>query len=220
MIDFENVISITIPEGDVAVIARGDEILWKKRKYKRELAYLENTERQWIDTGYIPNATSSVEMIASGLSANSFTVATGTWFFGARAGYLNRAFGSYYDPSNSTLYYAFGNQMKNSVIKTLYNGEQKFYANSVGMYVNDVITVTATPNTFTSPVPLSLFGLNNNGSVISSTKYKMHYFKIWDNGVLVRDFIPVLDWNDRPCMYDKVTDTLFYNQGTGEFSYS
>lgn len=39
------------------------------------------------------------------------------------------------------------------------------------------------------------------------------------NGVLVRDFIPVLDWNDTPCLYDKVSGQLFYNAGTGEFLY-
>ena len=28
---------------------------------------------------------------------------------------------------------------------------------------------------------------------------------------------PVLDKNGIPCMYDKVTDQFFYNQGTGQF---
>jgi hypothetical protein len=36
---------------------------------------------------------------------------------------------------------------------------------------------------------------------------------------LVADFIPVLDLNDTPCMYDKVSGELFYNKGTGEFLY-
>jgi hypothetical protein len=48
----------------------------------------------------------------------------------------------------------------------------------------------------------------------------MYSFKIWDNGVLVRDFIPVLDFDNRPCMYDKVNDELYYNQGAEEFSYA
>ncbi len=29
--------------------------------------------------------------------------------------------------------------------------------------------------------------------------------------------IPVLDWSGVPCMYDRVTEQLFYNQGTGSF---
>lgn len=47
--------------------------------------------------------------------------------------------------------------------------------------------------------------------------YKLFYFKIWDQNVLVRDFIPVLDYNGIACMYDKVTETFFYNAGTGDF---
>ena len=61
-----------------------------------------------------------------------------------------------------------------------------------------------------------LFGINNNG--LSNPAYmKLYYCKIYDNGTLVRDFIPVLDWNMTPCMYDRVTEQLFYNQGTGDF---
>lgn len=46
---------------------------------------------------------------------------------------------------------------------------------------------------------------------------KIYYFKIYDNDVLVRDFIPVLDHNGSPCMYDKVSKQFFYNSGTGDF---
>ena len=46
---------------------------------------------------------------------------------------------------------------------------------------------------------------------------RIYSLKMWDNGVLVRDFIPVLDNNGTPCMYDKVEDKFFYNAGTGNF---
>ena len=217
MIDFLNTRSIVIPEGEVTVIERGTEILWKKKKYKKELSFLGSTGTQWINVGYIPNTKTSIEAVVSGITKDSFSIASGTWFFGARAGYLNRAFGSYYNPGNNNLYYAFGTQMQSGIVKTLYNDNKKFYADGTGMYIDDVKVVTMNLNTFTTPVPLSLFGLNNNGSTISLTSFKLHYFKIWEDHVLVRDYIPVLDWNNQPCLYDKVTDELFYNQGTGEF---
>ena len=43
--------------------------------------------------------------------------------------------------------------------------------------------------------------------------------KIYDNNTLVRNYIPVLDKNKRPCLFDKVSKTCFYNQGSGEFLY-
>ena len=218
MIDFSNAKSIVIPEGEVFMITRGDEILWRKQKYKKELLYIESTGTQYIDTNYIPNANTEVELVASGITEKSFSAsASGTWFFGARAGYLNRAYGSYYNPTNKTFYYAFANIMQSAKYEALYRGIKTIHAKSTGLYIDGEKVVSLSASNFTAPVSLSLFGLNNNGSVISLTSYKIHSCRIWDNGTLVRDFIPVLDWDDKPCMYDKVSETLFYNQGTGEF---
>ena len=47
----------------------------------------------------------------------------------------------------------------------------------------------------------------------------MYYFKIYDNNELVRNFIPGLDPNGTPCLYDTVLKIPFYNSGTGEFLY-
>ena len=47
---------------------------------------------------------------------------------------------------------------------------------------------------------------------------KNYYVKIWDsNNTLVRDFIPVLDEDGVPCMYDRVEKKYYYNAGTGQF---
>lgn len=48
---------------------------------------------------------------------------------------------------------------------------------------------------------------------------QVKYCKMWTiDGELVRHFVPVLDNNDIPCMYDLVSKTLFYNAGTGSFT--
>ena len=43
--------------------------------------------------------------------------------------------------------------------------------------------------------------------------------QIYDNDVLIRDFIPCLDDNSTPCLYDTVTNQAFYNQSSENFSY-
>ena len=40
--------------------------------------------------------------------------------------------------------------------------------------------------------------------------------KVWDDRGLVRDFIPVLDSNNKPALYDKVEEKFYYNKGNGE----
>jgi hypothetical protein len=134
---------------------------------------------------------------------------------------LKNAFGFYYNPTDKKMFYAFGNGMQSSSYPStsLYGAVKKIYADVSGLYVDGTKAVSANAGDFVAPVPLALFGLNNNGSVISHTKYNLHYCKLWDNGNLVRDFIPILDWDDNPCMYDKVSGELFYNKGTGDFSY-
>lgn len=55
-------------------------------------------------------------------------------------------------------------------------------------------------------------------SACSNKSYmKLYSAKIYDNDVLVRDFIPVLDEDGVPCMYDLVEGKVYYNAGTGQF---
>ena len=54
----------------------------------------------------------------------------------------------------------------------------------------------------------------------SNSKTKMYKFVMKDSNTLVRNYIPALDAYGTPCMFDTVTRTPFYNQGTGEFLYN
>ena len=45
-----------------------------------------------------------------------------------------------------------------------------------------------------------------------------YYSQIYTGEVLKRDLIPCKDKQGVVCMYDKVTETFFYNQGTGSFT--
>lgn len=221
MIDFRVVRNIIIPEGIVASITCDAKLLWKKTAFPSEyqiVDYLESTGTQYIDTGYIPNNATKVELVISGVSKDSFAMSTGTWFIGARQGYLQRAFGFYYDPSKSKFYFAFGNAMPSASYTTLYNTQKQLTVSGAGMFADGVKVVGATASSFTAPVPLVLFALNNNGSVISHTRYKMHSCKIWEGEVLKKDFIPCYRKSDgKPGMYDIITQEFFTNAGTGEF---
>lgn len=70
---------------------------------------------------------------------------------------------------------------------------------------------------------LYLFGVNERGKVKFSndsfSNIRIYYCKIWIGDVMVRDFIPVLDNNGVPCMYDKVTKSYFYDNSINKFIY-
>ena len=76
---------------------------------------------------------------------------------------------------------------------------------------NNLLNLTDSPGNGTY---LHLYTLSRS---LSPSKIKIYYFQIYDNSVLVRDFIPVLDKDGVPCMYDKVEHKFYYNSGTGDF---
>lgn len=63
--------------------------------------------------------------------------------------------------------------------------------------------------------PLYIFGLNNVGTA-ATTGMRLYSLQIWDNGVLVRDYIPVRK-GTVGYLYDRVSGKLFGNAGTGDF---
>ena len=72
---------------------------------------------------------------------------------------------------------------------------------------------------FISNSNIYLFGICRNKSLVRLDDVRIYRCKMYIDDLLVRDFIPCLDNNNRPCMYDTVSKKAYYNQGTGEFLY-
>lgn len=226
MIDFSSFKNVTIPEGEVALISRGSEILWQKVKYKRELEYLESTGTQYIDTGIrgtldtaytialqATKSSASITSVVFGSrsSASSNNIST---LFGAEIGDVwVQDFGNY----SATRLQANTNSLMNKV--EVHNSKNLRYVKDLetGEYTE---SKSVWSSSFTTPNNL-LLGAKSDGFVAAMTNFCGRYYscQITENDVLVRDFIPVLDVEDRPCMYDKVSGELFYNKGTGVFKY-
>lgn len=56
--DFSKAKSIVIPEGEVAKISIGNQVLWQKqtKPYKTELTYIQSNGTQYIDTKVADNS--------------------------------------------------------------------------------------------------------------------------------------------------------------------
>ncbi len=208
MIDFSNVQNVFIPEGEVAIIARGEEILWEKSKkpYSVELQYIESNGVQYIDTGVTLTTTTDFEF-------------TGSITEGTKTGWIAGA------PTWVGIH-----KKAETVAITQTSGGQTYLpvgiheVFTIGLfgnkaYFNGVETNTLQRKNATST--LFLFAYHHtNGTGTINTAIRMRSFRIWDGGNIIRDFIPVLDRECVPCMYDKVGGELFYNQGTEEFLYT
>lgn len=184
--------------------------LKKKRPYYCEVEYLESTGTQRIDTGYnINTSTDEVTVYFQLITTEKYSWLMGEHDNGARFG-----IGSGDGTNLRNIAYGVSTYKVNDT--EVYNSQHYFNANSNGVYVNGTL-VHAFEN-FNSTSTIYLFNLNISGGG-SGASGRIWRYTHKRNGVLIRDFIPVLDWDMTPCMYDKVSGQLFYNQGTGTFTY-
>lgn len=84
------------------------------------------------------------------------------------------------------------------------------------------VTIRNEPNTGKTPVPLYLFTCNSpDGVAAGSDMYnavmKLYSCKIYDNGTLVRNMVPVRHRNGLVGLYDIVNQTFYGNSGPGTF---
>ena len=216
MIDFANLKYLEIPEGEVVKISRGSELLWEKvaKKYQTELAYIESTGTQWIDTGIIPTSTTIVEVKMAYTSSPAGTHAEQINGVSANG---RCAWGYARSISNQNFYVGIKEKNINTGVP-IDALAHTFIINQNGSWSIDDNVGSQNCGSTIATKSIWLFGRNIiTGAFDSPCSEKIFYCKIWNGDALVRDYIPVLDMNDVACLYDKVTEQLFYNSGTGQF---
>lgn len=205
--------------GDKAICKAylGDKLVFNKKLYCCELEYLESIGTQWIDTGLLGNLDTKAEIALSistqavnntgifgyrGKSANSNLLAVGNGITDLAADFNNSSYALY----RSSLKYELDKKY------ICYTSKEKRFIKDE----NDI--VLAENNTLCNDnISTSNLLLFAETGINYRHIGKIFYAKIWNGNTLIRDYIAVLDWNMKACMYDKVSDELFYNQGTGEF---
>lgn len=90
---------------------------------------------------------------------------------------------------------------------------------SISLYSGNTLVSSLTSSGGVPTKSLYLFA-RNYSSVDSYVTGRLYYCKIWDNGTLVQDMRPYVDGDGVACLKDVVTDTLFYNKGTGTLTYT
>lgn len=174
-----------------------------------ELAYLESTGTQYIDTKIIPTINSKIML--KGVQG-----ATDCALFGVSDVFYC------FDNSSRTYYSLAG---KNDSFSYRIGGKEieLIMSKEDGVIINGTTyaDLSSVSTTIVASYSVVLFGrrANSSGSVAKLGQNRLYYCKVWDGDTLVRDFIPVLDMDDVPCMFDKVSGEFFYNQGTGAFQY-
>ena len=61
--------------------------------------------------------------------------------------------------------------------------------------------------------------VRNSPAVDGYAHMKLYSCAMYDGGRKIRDFKPCLDADGVPCLYDLISKTAFYNQGSGSFAW-
>ena len=174
--------------------------------YKR-LEYIQSSGTQYINTGFKPNQNTKIELDVLSAEGTSSNI---PYIFGTQ------------DSSNNyfvaTWVLGYGNGMVTTGIN-LYDG--KFHVVKVengALYKDGSIIAQRTISSFSIGVPIFLFAVNSSRQSMGYGACKLRSCKIYNNGILVRDFIPCKNSSGVIGLWDDVNSAFYQNAGTGTFT--
>ena len=180
------------------------------------LEYIESTGTQYIDTGCRPTALTRVVIDMHSTSSP----AVGTLIFGSIGP----------GGAQATLTYNVYMMVSPTAIRTDYFGNMVFGAitnNLQRMVIDKDKNVTKVQGfEFVSPEVesemacpgnLFIFALNHDGTPMLYCSYKLYSFAMYDDGVLLRSYVPCQRADGAVGLYDEVSGQFFGNAGTGAF---
>lgn len=191
----------------------GEDVFTLPPEYQL-VSYIESTGTQYIDTGYYPNQD---------------TVLTGKYYVQNITGVV--AFARW---SGAPEYDTFGLYNGGTGLTTVYYGRysDNKYIGNIGGMVNTIVDVNIgltsitlnnnqyniTRAQFQSPYSLYLFAGNNMGTLANQSHCKIYRMTIRENSTVKLDFVPCYRKSDeKPGLYDMMSNTFYTNDGTGEF---
>lgn len=185
----------------------------------KECKYLESTGTQYIDTNIIPTNDMGIKVkycyTASGSAAISGIYQgnnprTDTLFISSNNGNTS---GFLFGAHRGKSYSASKIQLNTDYVSSIN------YFNDGKLVLGGITAGSVGTNTVCNASIVLFARLNINNSNISISHSKIYYTEFTEGNKITHKFIPCLDTNDVPCMYDTVSKTTLYNVGTGTFNY-
>lgn len=175
-----------------------------------ELKFIESTGTQYIDTGYKPNNNTKLEIVFWSNKSDAQSIAS------VDHGWRAETFGIW----GTAL--GFGTDVNTHNDESgvaRYNHDYKIDArlSQEGFYKNGVLCETFSDYTFDLNYNLPLFALNRNGTILEFSKAKLYSCKLYENNILVRDFVPVMTRYGDVGLFDLIEYKFYGNAGSGTF---
>lgn len=169
--------------------------------------YLHFNADDYFNLNYIPKYNSKFE-----IEYQNEQVAS-SFLFGSRTSSSSSDKVNIFFSVNNLVRYNFNASSNNSPSTyTLTKNRSTFDLSQICNIVNEEVGETSLinsnwqqQNTFNSTLPLYLGCINNNGNAEQFFKGKVYYMKIYEDDVLVHYYVPALNGDENPCLFDKIT---------------
>lgn len=173
--------------------------------YKR-LEYIQSSGTQYIDTGFTANQNTSATI------KFSTTQQSGGGILVAMQGWQNRGFGIFV---NAII---FGSSTKDRNGMFGDGNIHEVTLTSAKCYDNGSLIWSGTASTFTTPATLTICKSNVVSEPDEFSSAKIYSCQIYDNGSLVRDYVPCINNDGTIGLWDDVNSVFYGNAGTGTFT--
>ena len=217
--DLIDVKQIKINGSEIAEVHFNNSKIWEKPPEYTRLEYIESTGTQFINTGVCPTSATNIDIDFAYVEG-----AVSKWIpiYGRRGNTKSTYFCLFIGQNNLKLTPNYGEFDPGNASNLIIPKGTKFNirTDAGNLYYNGKLNTSCSTTSYTitnSTSPVYLFDLNPRMS--RNTQMRLYECKFYENSVLIRDFIPVLDGNNVPCLYEKVNRTFYYNLGTGTFTY-
>lgn len=168
-----------------------------------QLEYIQSSGTQYIDTGIVPKNNTRVDADCD--------ITYGTDWVMILGSYDPNKYFSWW-ANGAKIYAYYGTSNKNVAGE---NGKQTLSANK-NIWTAGNSSMSFSEVSFTANFSLYLFSVHNGGNY-SNASMKLYSCKIYDNGTLVRDFIPCQKPDGTIGLWDDVNSVFYDNAGTGKF---
>lgn len=177
--------------------------------YKR-LEYIKSSSDQYIDTGFKPNQDTRV---VARLSFDAITSGTSSYVFGAGTSDRSRMYEL--SSGSSKLRFTYGTKEMIATFPSTKPFTVDFNKNVITV---DGTVYTMAAATFTGTYNMYIFDTNRGKAYREVPNVTLYSFRIYDNGTLIRDFIPCKNASGVAGMWDDVNSVFYGNAGSGTFT--
>lgn len=175
-----------------------------------QLEYIQSSGKQYINTAFKPKSTSRVVMDVHLLSPENYPYIFGVW-----TSSMQNCCSVYFDSSagwtvdHGTTRTAIGTAQWDARLTVDLNGDSV----SIG-----TTSALLPASSFSQTLSMFLLAHNSAGSPALNSAAKLYSCAIYDNGALVRNFVPCKNASGAVGLYDTVGRQFYANAGTGTFT--